>query len=337
MMMSTARMCSEVYRKLSDNPRSACRGPRRCRHEFLTPTDRRRDYNRLPDAYLRHVGGTFCSSPAPSPSAGQPNASRPPRPKLAVMIVVDQMRGDYVDRFKDDWTGGLHRMVTTGRLVHPRRVSLSDHRHLRRPRHHRHRRLPGAARHLPERLVRPRSGRMTTCTDDATVKPISYGRKPGEPESAGLLLLPTFAETMRAERNARVVSLSVKARSAIMLAGHGGDAVTWLNRSIDAWQTSTAFSPGAGAGGAGVSSPPTRSRPTSAASGTACCRRIAITQADDGLGEAPPRGWTSSFPHVLKGDADSTHGPTRTSTTSGSAVRLPTSTSARWRRRSSSR
>src|SRR5262249_31911786 len=35
-------------------------------------------------------------------------------PKLAVIIVVDQMRADYIDRFKDDWTGGLKRLVSEG-------------------------------------------------------------------------------------------------------------------------------------------------------------------------------------------------------------------------------
>ena len=36
------------------------------------------------------------------------------RPKLVVMIVVDQMRGDYVDKFRGQWTGGLKRMVEEG-------------------------------------------------------------------------------------------------------------------------------------------------------------------------------------------------------------------------------
>ena len=35
-------------------------------------------------------------------------------PKLAVILVVDQMRADYVDRFQGEWTGGLKRMVTQG-------------------------------------------------------------------------------------------------------------------------------------------------------------------------------------------------------------------------------
>jgi hypothetical protein len=35
-------------------------------------------------------------------------------PKLVVMIVVDQMPGDYVDKFRRQWTGGLKRMVEEG-------------------------------------------------------------------------------------------------------------------------------------------------------------------------------------------------------------------------------
>jgi len=30
------------------------------------------------------------------------------------MIVVDQMRGDYVDKFRGQWTGGLKRLVEEG-------------------------------------------------------------------------------------------------------------------------------------------------------------------------------------------------------------------------------
>ena len=33
-------------------------------------------------------------------------------PKLAVILMVDQMRADYVDHFKGDWTAGLKRLVT---------------------------------------------------------------------------------------------------------------------------------------------------------------------------------------------------------------------------------
>jgi len=45
---------------------------------------------------------------------GAPKAAPGAAPKLAVIIVVDQMRADYVDRFNGEWTGGLKRMVTQG-------------------------------------------------------------------------------------------------------------------------------------------------------------------------------------------------------------------------------
>src|SRR5258708_27148296 len=45
--------------------------------------------------------------------APAPNA----RPKLLVLLVVDQMRGDYVDKFKGHWTGGLKSLLDEGGLV----------------------------------------------------------------------------------------------------------------------------------------------------------------------------------------------------------------------------
>jgi len=36
------------------------------------------------------------------------------RPRLAVILMVDQMRADYVNRFMADWTQGLKRLVTSG-------------------------------------------------------------------------------------------------------------------------------------------------------------------------------------------------------------------------------
>src|SRR5262245_12313627 len=35
-------------------------------------------------------------------------------PRLVVILTVDQMRADFVDRFSPDWKGGLKRLVTDG-------------------------------------------------------------------------------------------------------------------------------------------------------------------------------------------------------------------------------
>jgi predicted AlkP superfamily pyrophosphatase or phosphodiesterase len=46
------------------------------------------------------------------PAASAPKV--PAKPKLVVLLVVDQMRADYVDKFRHQWTGGLKRLVTEG-------------------------------------------------------------------------------------------------------------------------------------------------------------------------------------------------------------------------------
>src|SRR5229473_2166917 len=51
----------------------------------------------------------------PQPRAAAPKALQAPaRPKLVVLLVVDQMRGDYVGKFLPQWTGGLKRLVEEG-------------------------------------------------------------------------------------------------------------------------------------------------------------------------------------------------------------------------------
>src|SRR5258707_12099440 len=63
-------------------------------------------------------------SPAPAPVAAAKRApaaaikKAAPRPKLVLLLVVDQMRGDYVDKFLHQWTGGLPRLVDEGAWFH---------------------------------------------------------------------------------------------------------------------------------------------------------------------------------------------------------------------------
>ena len=131
------------------------------------------------------------------------------------------------------------------RVVLERRVSLPRHVYVRRACDRRDRRLPASARHHAEHLVgsvgpRARSPARTTTTSRRCST--RGGTDPGA--SAARLLLPTLADELRAQRSgARVATVALKARSAIMLAGHGGDAVTWMDEDYQEWQTSTAFTP----------------------------------------------------------------------------------------------
>src|SRR5207249_3428615 len=81
----------------------------------------------------------------------------------------------------------------------------------------------------------------TDCTDDDKTKEISYnGTLSGAGDSARRQLRPTLADHVREQAHGRVVALSLKARSAIGLAGHGGDLVLWFD-TRGGFTTSTAF------------------------------------------------------------------------------------------------
>src|SRR2546426_7588293 len=48
-----------------------------------------------------------------SPAAGAPRAA-PPRPKLVVVITVDQLRADYLVRWRQQLTGGFFTLLADG-------------------------------------------------------------------------------------------------------------------------------------------------------------------------------------------------------------------------------
>jgi len=168
-------------------------------------------------------------------------AAQPRSPKLVVLIVVDQMRADYVDRFARDWTGGFTRLVHDGAVftnaAYPYLTTITCAGHATIatgtfPRAH------GIIQNTW--WDRARAASMT-CTEDPNVSGLSYRAPATVGDSAWRLQRPTFTDLYRTDGRAHVVALALKDRSAIMLAGHGGDAVTWVSEPIESWTTSSAF------------------------------------------------------------------------------------------------
>src|SRR6476659_3317697 len=57
----------------------------------------------------------WVASPWPAaPQAAPAETGRPSRPALVVILVVDQFRGDYVDKFGHQWRHGLRRLFDEG-------------------------------------------------------------------------------------------------------------------------------------------------------------------------------------------------------------------------------
>jgi predicted AlkP superfamily pyrophosphatase or phosphodiesterase len=215
------------------------------------------------------------------------------------VIVVDQMRGDYVDRFQSELTGGLKRLVTNGAwFTHVAYPYLSTFTCVG------HATISTGA--LPHRhgIIQNawwdrEAGKTLTCTEDPAEPDVPYSGTTTAGDSPRRLLVPSFADEMRQQRAARVVSVSLKARAAIMLAGHGGDAVSWLGTTAnEGWLTSSAFTK--------QPVPAVKSftdaNPIAADYGKSWTRLLpenAYQHPDAGEAEAPPRGWTPLFPHVL--------------------------------------
>jgi predicted AlkP superfamily pyrophosphatase or phosphodiesterase len=137
-------------------------------------------------------------------------------------------------------------------------------------------------------------------TDEASPA-ITYGRPAKSGESPKRLLVKTLADELRAASgDTRVVTVSLKPRSAIALAGHGGTAVTWFDDAAGAFVTSRAF---ADSPVPAVQAFITRD-PFDADLGrtwTLGWPENTYRFRDDEPTERPPEGWDRTFPHEIAG------------------------------------
>jgi predicted AlkP superfamily pyrophosphatase or phosphodiesterase len=169
-------------------------------------------------------------------------AQNPGAPKLVVVVVVDQMRADYLETFRPSWRAGLQKLLGEGAYFehaeypYMNTVTCAGHATIG----------TGTFPHTHGMVLngwydRERKASVA-CTDDSDARHISYGREARSGNSAKLLLAQTLADEMRTQRpGARVVTLSLKPRSAIGLAGHAGTAVTWVDDAAAAFVTSRAY------------------------------------------------------------------------------------------------
>jgi predicted AlkP superfamily pyrophosphatase or phosphodiesterase len=245
----------------------------------------------------------------------KPHASSraPAKPKLVVLLVVDQMRADYIEKFLPQWTGGLKRLVEEGAwfrdAAYPYAATETCVGHATIstgafPATH-----GMVANAWWDRGLR----KSVTCTSDSTAKNSAYGGaslKEGDSESdekvggnSGVhLAIPSFADELRFQAGARtrVVTFSLKGRAAITLAGHQADGVVWLDDSTGALVTSNAF------GTLPFLDDYAKKNPVRKDYGKTWNLLLEKTKylyAEQTLGSVPPDGWDRSFPHPLRGKA----------------------------------
>lgn len=221
-------------------------------------------------------------------------------PKLLVILVVDQMRFDYLDRFAHQWTAGLERLRDEGAIFEQgfypylNTVTCAGHATIATGA------FPSTHGVIMNEWWQRAVGRRMSCTDDPGIVSLAYGG--GVPDrighSAHRLKAPTLADRLRARSpQSRVVTLSMKPRSTVMLAGRAGDAVTWFGDS-NAWATSTAFASGPVPAVARY----VTDHPLERLRGEVWTRvgsEADYRGADESPFERPRPAWTSRFPHPL--------------------------------------
>ena len=176
-----------------------------------------------------------------SPAAAQTPKS-PQRPKLVVLLVVDQMRGDYVDKFRGQWTGGLKRLVEEGawfrEAAYPYAATETCVGHATISTGA----FPATHGMIANGWWDRETQKMVTCTADPNAKNSGYaGATAKGGDTAWRMLVPSFAEELKFQTGGatRVVTFSLKARAAITMAGHKADAATWFDNG--GWMTSSAY------------------------------------------------------------------------------------------------
>ena len=174
-----------------------------------------------------------------SPSAGPVESERP---ALVVMVVVDQLSQELLDRYDDVFTGGFRRLIDGGRWYvnathdHAGTVTAAGHATLSTgsyPSHH-----GIVANEWFENV----DGEWIEISNvgDSTVQIVGYpeleGVSPHSLERTGLA-----DWIVAAEPGAKVVSVSPKDRGAVLPAAHARGQVWWFDASVGRFVTSTYY------------------------------------------------------------------------------------------------
>ncbi len=237
-------------------------------------------------------------TPVTTPTKAALGASRP---KLIVVIVVDQMRADYVDKFRGQWTGGLKRLVEEGAWFRTAAYPYASTETCVG-----HSTISTGAFPMNHGMVGNSwwdrdAQKMVTCTGDPNVTNTAYaGDTTKGGDSAWRMLLPSFAEELKFQspEGTRVVTFSLKARAAITLAGHKADAATWFDTSTGAFVTSTPYAT------MPFIEQYVKQHPVAADYGKTWSLSLPKSRywyAEKAVGAATVGGWGASFPFVLRG------------------------------------
>lgn len=171
-----------------------------------------------------------------------PLAAQTDPPRLVVVLAVDQMRADYLDRFGHQWSDGLRRLVDEGAIFTNAAYSYfgtltcAGHATIATGT------VPATHGIVLDGWWDPEAGRRIRCTADPTADVVRYGPRGRGGHGPGTIRVPTLSDEMRTQLGTppRIAAFALKGRAAVMLAGHAADAVAWFDDG-SSWTSSTAY------------------------------------------------------------------------------------------------
>lgn len=170
------------------------------------------------------------------------------RPKLVVVITIDQFRGDYIERYRDQFGNDGFRFLT-------------DHGAYFSNCHYNYANTQTAPGHatlftgayvnghgiLANQWLDPAKKRQVTSVEDDNTKLVGVaGDQIGEKKTGASphnLLADTLGDELKlaTQGKARVFGISLKDRAAVLPAGYSGDAAYWIEPKTGVWVTSTYY------------------------------------------------------------------------------------------------
>ncbi len=146
--------------------------------------------------------------------------------KLTVLISVDQMRADYLDRFRPVFTGAFKRFIDEGSVfphcefAHANSETGPGHATISTGRH------PRGSGIIENQWYDRENKKFVYCTEDSQAKPLA-GIGSGSPKN---LLVESLGDWIKtADPKSKVISIGGKDRAAILLGGKHSDWALWYS------------------------------------------------------------------------------------------------------------
>ncbi|MBM3786002.1 MAG: alkaline phosphatase family protein [Acidobacteria bacterium] len=170
--------------------------------------------------------------------SAQPKPVTPGKPKLLLVITVDQFRYDYLTRFRAEYNSGLHRLLTQGANFtntnyeqFPTKTAIG------------HSTITTGASPIVSGIVSNDwydrdTGAIVTSVSDKSRKLLGADTDASSPHR---LLVSTIADEikMSGKGESKAIGISVKDRSAILPVGRMADAAYWFSNEAGTFVSST--------------------------------------------------------------------------------------------------